>query len=374
MRKSGAVLVLIACLTVGSQAIAQGTESSHHPPQNLKLVGDHWTPWDPPPAGPGAYIIQKDDTLWDLAGEWLGDPFLWPQIWDENRYILDSHWIYPGDPLVVPGKPTVVPDGGPPPTEEAATPPVEEFGELVETRKPTAPATPQAAPMVPAAVPNDLYCSGYIDPEHQYSDLWITGAEIPEITIYGQGHVVYLSQGANHGIKAGSEFAIVRAGREVMHPGTKKKVLGRFIRRMGKLRVMITQENTSTAVIVTACEDINPSDELVPWKQIPIPMLDSMPDFDRFDVSETGGPTGSVVYVADDRMSVAKGNVIQVDLGVGSGVEPGDVLMLYRTRKDLPRTILGQAVVLTVEPLTSTAKITTSVSETSVGDGVEVYR
>ena len=151
MRKSGAVVVLIACLTVASQAIVQGAESSHHPPQNLKLVGDHWTPWDPPPAGPGAYIIQKGDTLWDLAEAWLGDPFLWPQIWDENRYILDSHWIYPGDPLVVPGKPTVVPDGGPPPTDEAATPPVTEFGDLVETKKPVQPVTPQAAPMVPAA-------------------------------------------------------------------------------------------------------------------------------------------------------------------------------------------------------------------------------
>ena len=85
-------------------------------------MGDHWTAWDPPEVGPEAYIIQKGDTLWDLAGKWFGDPFLWPQVWDENRYILDSHWIYPGDPLVVPGQPTVVPDGGPPEVEDA--PPV----------------------------------------------------------------------------------------------------------------------------------------------------------------------------------------------------------------------------------------------------------
>ena len=35
------------------------------------------------------------------AERWLGDPYLWPQVWDENRYILDSHWIYPGDPIVI---------------------------------------------------------------------------------------------------------------------------------------------------------------------------------------------------------------------------------------------------------------------------------
>ena len=33
--------------------------------------------------------------------EHLGDPYLWPQIWERNQYVLDAHWIYPGDPLVL---------------------------------------------------------------------------------------------------------------------------------------------------------------------------------------------------------------------------------------------------------------------------------
>ena len=371
MRKSGAVVVLVACLAVASQVTVQSSESSHRPPQNLKKVGDHWTPWDPPPAGQDAYIIQKDDTLWDLAEEWLGDPFLWPQIWDENRYILDSHWIYPGDPLVIPGKPTVVPDGGP--TAEDTKPPVAVHEELVEEVEPTQPAALTPSPLVPAAVPNDLYCSGYIDPEHEYSDLWVTGAEEAENTIFGQGHVVYLSQGSNHGIKAGDEYAILRATQEVLHPATKNS-LGKFIRRMGKLRVMITQENTSTAVIVMACEDVWPSDELVPWEEIPIPMLESMPAFDRYDVASSGGAAGQVVYINDELDNAAKGHVIFTDLGVASGVEPGDVIVLYSVRSDLPRAKLGQAVVLTVEPLSSSAKVTTSVREMLVGDQVEAFR
>ena len=56
-------------------------------------------------AAPETHTVRKGDTLWDLANKWLGDPHLWPQVWDQNRYILDSHWIYPGDPLAVPGKP-----------------------------------------------------------------------------------------------------------------------------------------------------------------------------------------------------------------------------------------------------------------------------
>jgi hypothetical protein len=338
-------------------------------------VGDHWTAWDPPPAGPGAYIIVKDDTLWDLAERWLGDPFLWPQIWDENRYILDSHWIYPGDPLVVPGKPTVVPEGGPP-TEAVPEPPPEEPGEPAAQPGAQPGAEPTAlepSPLVPAAEPVDLYCSGYIDAEHEYSDLWVAGGEIEEKMVYGQGDVIYITKGANHGIKAGDEFTILRATRDVNYADTRKR-LGQFVRRMGKARVMITQENTSTAVITLACEEIRPSDELQPYQSIPIPMLDSMPAFDRFDVTPSGGPVGRVVFVADDRLSVAKGSVFQTDLGVASGVEPGDVLSLYRVRGELPRKNLGQAVVLTVEPLSCTAKVSTSVSELTVGDHVEVVR
>jgi len=45
------------------------------------------------------HVIVKGDTLWALAGKFLGNPYLWPQIWEKNQYILDAHWIYPGDPL-----------------------------------------------------------------------------------------------------------------------------------------------------------------------------------------------------------------------------------------------------------------------------------
>ena len=117
MTRSNAVVRLGLTVLIGTVATAGAfANDGPYPPKDLKLVGDHWTAWDPPTPGADDYIIQRGDTLWDLAQTWLDDPYLWPQIWDENRYITDSHWIYPGDPLVIPGRPTVVPDGGPPPS------------------------------------------------------------------------------------------------------------------------------------------------------------------------------------------------------------------------------------------------------------------
>jgi len=92
-----AIVIAFTAATVAAQSVAP-------PPKPLYLRGDHWTPYAPPtefPPGTQVYTIVRGDTLWDLAQKNLGDPYLWPQIWERNPYILDSHWIYPGDPLVI---------------------------------------------------------------------------------------------------------------------------------------------------------------------------------------------------------------------------------------------------------------------------------
>ena len=50
-----------------------------------------------------SYIIQKGDTLWDLAFQFLGDPFQWPSIWHLNPYISNPDLIYPGNELKITG-------------------------------------------------------------------------------------------------------------------------------------------------------------------------------------------------------------------------------------------------------------------------------
>jgi len=166
---------------------------------------------------------------------------------------------------------------------------------------------------------------------------------------------------------------VIRAGDEVRHPDS-GQALGRAVARLGKVRVMLVQDNTATAVVQFACEDIRGSDELVPWQDIPVPMFSELPPFDRYDTDPSGGTTGAVVALADDAWYVGEGQTIQTDLGAASGVAPGEFVTLYRNRDELPRIMIGQAVILTVEPLTSTALITRSVRESAVGDRVETVR
>lgn len=86
------------------------------------------------------HVVRLGDTLWDLAGQYLANPFRWRLIHEANRRVVaDPHWIYPEQVLVIPGvrdAAAAYEPGQPPPTRLTATADPAEPGRTVFYREP----------------------------------------------------------------------------------------------------------------------------------------------------------------------------------------------------------------------------------------------
>src|SRR5688572_401407 len=69
------------------------------------------------PRHPESYVVQRGDTLWDIASVFLRDPWYWPEIWQINPQVENPHLIFPGDTLslayVDNGRPVINVERGP---------------------------------------------------------------------------------------------------------------------------------------------------------------------------------------------------------------------------------------------------------------------
>ena len=80
MRKSLLALLLLAASGLTQTGMAQA---------EVQLKDGH----------PDRYTVVKGDTLWDISGRFLSQPWKWPEIWHANPQVENPHLIYPGDEL-----------------------------------------------------------------------------------------------------------------------------------------------------------------------------------------------------------------------------------------------------------------------------------
>lgn len=345
------------------------------PPLEAEMtVAAHWSK-NPYPstvaAGSRVHVVERGDTLWDLAQRYYNNPFLWPQIWDANKYIPNAHWIYPGDPIVIP----------------PLTPITEEQMAQETATEPGAGEEPGGTPYgeqkvsYPIADDADIYCSGFITTRLDEIPLKVVGNE-QNVHRVAQSlfDIIYINQGEADGISPGDEFTALHFIRSIEHPVTMQNI-GDYVIQSGRIKVVATQEHTSTAQVTYSCDAILVGDTLVPFETVEVPLMTEMPPVDRFS-PEGPNAKGYVVFSKNDKGTVGTSDEIIIDMGAKDGITMGTRLVLYRFHeagyeqttfeKDLPRRVLGEMVVFKVRENSSVGKIIQMYDWSQIGDRVEV--
>lgn len=382
----------IPTLFLASLLVALPTLAADRPPQDLHLVDDHWTAWTPPesfPEGSEVHVIERGDTLWDLAARFFGDPYLWPQIWERNQYILDAHWIYPGDPLLVSLEVTAVEtlaELEPPETAEGQErrDAPEEGGDINE--RGILEADVVGGPPTPLGSRSDIYCSGFIGPSDLDLPLRIVGSEygVTLPTLFGKdrrgarrnaggiygiidtakyglstGDIVYLGQGRVDGISPGGLYTVVSPRQVITHPLTGDSY-GRLYRYQGRVRILSAQDETAIGEIVHSCAPIVVGDGLELFEPVPVPLARTGPLWPvNLPVSAAElEDAPAVIHAHGDVFSLGEDNVVYIDRGEDADIIPGDVFTIYRmNREGLPPVVLGELGILTVRDRSAVAKI-----------------
>lgn len=383
---------------------AAALSADDRPPTNLHLVGDHWTAWNPPtslPPDAKVHIVQRGDTLWDLSRQYLGNPYLWPQIWERNQYVLDAHWIYPGDPLVVGINVTPAEAVGALDTEEvvepAATAEVAEAEPEARTDRDGSAAARRNTP-VPLGSESDIYCTGYIGELEETFPTTLIGSEyetlvprLESLEIWSQakgsnfggaattlkyelslGDIVYLDGGRAAGLAPGQVLVSVEPKYPVRHP-TSREVIGRYYAYQGRVRVLTVQEDRAIGEIVHSCLGIHVGAHLRPFEPEPVPLARRPTPRPFNDPTTADLSAAPAIVLADSTLfTLGQDHVVFIDRGESDDVYPGDMFTIYRaSNAGMPPVAVGELAVLSVRPRSAIAKILESRYPVHLGDRLE---
>ena len=349
-------------------------------PGSVKIQ-DHRSRWNYPTTvtprqGQKLHLVEKGDTLWDLGHKYLGSPHAWPQIWELNRWVADPHWIYPGDPLLIPLESRAISSGDGPEPAIASLPP----DRLV--RNPTMGRVgylyafqdylhlPYLAPKGAAANFKELKA------------IRITGCQKEERQNLSRGDIVYLGGGRDKGLQVGDRMVVLKiVQRGLKHPdsGMDGKSIGDVIQHAAILRVLAIHPKNAEAAIEDTLDGVEIGDFVAPFD--PPTLIHAKDAPLRTDTREPIklGTKAKVLYGRNGATYFGSGDLVLIDAGKKAGLKVGDVLLGIRGKQmvqdggwggAVTNRYLGQLLVVRADEKSSTCLVISTKTEMTLGDTV----
>jgi len=275
------------------------------------------------PDAPSQYVVKKGDTLWDIAGVFLRDPWYWPEIWYVNPQVANPHLIYPGDVLnlvYVDGKPRIT------------------IGTAGADRlSPQVRSEPLSGAI--RTIPYDLLMDFVGRPGLLTKDQI---KKAPYVVGMRDRHVVGSDQNEIYGRglenpAAGSRFNVINVGDELRDPDDGDLLgyighfagLGEVIQNTGavvpgqsSIFRMKREEDLAHLRVIESGREILQGDKLFPAE------VDVGDDF-QLSAPKNEGVLGQIIAVVDGVYVAGKYQVVAINRGKKHGLEPGNALGVF---------------------------------------------
>ncbi len=265
----------------------------------------------------------------------------------------------------------------------------------------------------------DEYCAGFINKDVLPNANYVIGSlDSPNASKFVLGDAVYL---AGTGYATGQQFTVVRelrnSNEDPAFAGQYKmlKAAGHTYAELGRIKVLDTRNHAPVAQVEYSCEPMVPGDTLIPFVEKTHVTLRESGRLDRF-LPPNGKATGRLVLARDFDTFLGMGAKVYVNVGSNQGVKVGDYFRAVRpywldrddevdsislkasvvedTQKnppsleptlftkngkgavihmtDFPRRSVGEMVVLSVTPTSSTAMVIFALEDLHLGDFAEM--
>ena len=274
---------------------------------------------------PERYTVVRGDTLWDISGKFLSEPWKWPEIWHANPQIQNPHLIYPGDTLslvYVDGQPRLVLDRGASRGTIKLSPQVR--------------STPmaQAIPTIPLEAINSFLLSNRIvDTPEEFNGKPYIVAGNAERVVSGAGDRVYARGQFD---EQNPIYGVFRQGKTYTDPDT-KEFLGINADDIGTGEIVAEEGDIGTFVLSRSTEEVRLGDRLFPTEERAI-NSSFMPSEPTSEIK------GVILDVPRGVSQIGQFDVVTLNKGTRDGLEIGNVLAVYKTGETVRDRVTGENV------------------------------
>jgi hypothetical protein len=260
------------------------------------------------PSHPDTYVVQRGDTLWDIAAMFLRDPWYWPEIWQINPQIANPHLIYPGDILSLAyldnGRPAVFREGGSGNTVR--------LGPHIRTEP-----LEEAIPTIPFETLRSFLARPSIIAKTDVEQLPYVVAQ-REALMGSSGSNVY-TRGTSGDV--GSAYTVVHLGEPLIDPDD-GEVLGYEGLFVGDGTLRATGD-PATLHLTNVTREVLVGDYLLDSEDpLPANFLPRSPE---------ASIDGRIISVVDGISLIGQYHVVVINRGARHGLEPGHVLQAFQT-------------------------------------------